>query len=187
MHVSIFVPCHCPNGRSFRLARRKLRIGSYFTNYWKTITHQVEIFQEKLSTIVIFISCNVLCKYVNILVFRSDQCCPGALMNIIQVCAIRDTVFLSITVNILSVPDCVDGYFGAGCKMQCHCAGDAVCDKGHGNAQMVVSVHQLHRRKLSKVRTKLSMLHRASGGNCQGKNKTINVSVNNPMLYPNAN
>ena len=30
-------------------------IGSYFTNYSKTITHQAEIFQGKLSTIVIFI------------------------------------------------------------------------------------------------------------------------------------
>ena len=38
-----------------RLARRKLIIGSYFTNYSKTITHQAEIFQGKLSTIVIFI------------------------------------------------------------------------------------------------------------------------------------
>ena len=43
------------NGRSFRLARRKLIIGSCFTNYSKTITHQAEIFQGKLSTIVIFI------------------------------------------------------------------------------------------------------------------------------------
>ena len=42
-------------GRSFRLAIRKLIIGSYFTNYSKTITHQAEIFQGKLSTIVIFI------------------------------------------------------------------------------------------------------------------------------------
>ena len=43
------------NGRSFRLARRKLIIGSYFTNYSKTITHQGEILKGKLSTIVIFI------------------------------------------------------------------------------------------------------------------------------------
>ena len=43
------------NGWSFRLARRKLIIGSYFTNYSKTITHLAEIFQGKLSTIVIFI------------------------------------------------------------------------------------------------------------------------------------
>ena len=43
------------NGQSFRIARRKLIIRSYFTNYSKTITHQAEIFQGKLSTIVIFI------------------------------------------------------------------------------------------------------------------------------------
>ena len=30
-------------------------IGSYSTNYSKTVTHQAEIFQGKLSTIVIFI------------------------------------------------------------------------------------------------------------------------------------
>ena len=36
---------------------RKLIIGSYFTNYSKTITHQAEIFQGKLSMIVIFIPC----------------------------------------------------------------------------------------------------------------------------------
>ena len=46
-------------GRSFRLARQKLIIGSYFTNYSKTITHQTEIFQGKLSTIVIFIPCKL--------------------------------------------------------------------------------------------------------------------------------
>ena len=45
--------CIHSNGRSFRL------IGSYFTNYSKTITHQTEIFQGKLSTIVIFISCKL--------------------------------------------------------------------------------------------------------------------------------
>ena len=38
----------------------KLIIGSYFTNYSKTITHRAEIFQGKLSTIVIFIPC-MLC------------------------------------------------------------------------------------------------------------------------------
>ena len=54
------------------MARRKLIIGSYFTNYLKTITHQAEIFQGKLSTIV-------MCKSVNILVFWSYQCCAGAL------------------------------------------------------------------------------------------------------------
>ena len=32
------------------LSRRKLTIGSYFTNYSKTITHQAEIFQGKLYT-----------------------------------------------------------------------------------------------------------------------------------------
>ena len=41
---SIFVFINS-NGRSFRLVRRKLIIGSYFTNYSKTITHQAEIFQ----------------------------------------------------------------------------------------------------------------------------------------------
>ena len=46
-------------GRSFRLARRKLIIGSHFTNYSKTITHQAEIYQGKLSTIVIFIPCKL--------------------------------------------------------------------------------------------------------------------------------
>ena len=58
-------------GRSFRLARRKLIIGSYFTNYSKTITHQAEIFQGKLSTIVIFIPCNsyvYICENVCFLV-----------------------------------------------------------------------------------------------------------------------
>ena len=82
-----------------------------------------------------------------------------------------ETPYLFLTVNILSVPDCVNGYFGAGCKMQCHCAGDAVCDKGHGrcpNGGQCASGF--------------------TGENCQGKNKTINVSVNNVyMLYPNAN
>ena len=47
------------NGRSFRLARQKLIIESYFTNYSKTITHQAEIFQGKLSTIVIFTPCKL--------------------------------------------------------------------------------------------------------------------------------
>ncbi|XP_071800429.1 receptor-type tyrosine-protein phosphatase T-like isoform X2 [Asterias amurensis] len=28
--------------------------------------------------------------------------------------------------------DCEDGYFGAGCKLKCNCAGNAVCDKGNG-------------------------------------------------------
>ena len=51
--------CIHSNGRSFRLARRKLMNGSYFTNYSKTITHQAEIFQGKLSTIVIFIPCKL--------------------------------------------------------------------------------------------------------------------------------
>ena len=37
----------------------KLLIGSYFTNYSNTITHQAEIFQEKLSTIIIFIPCKL--------------------------------------------------------------------------------------------------------------------------------
>ena len=35
------------------------RDGSYFTNYSKTITHQAEIFKEKLSTIIIFIPCKL--------------------------------------------------------------------------------------------------------------------------------
>ena len=42
-----------------RLARRKLIVGSYFTNYSKTITHQAEIFKGKLSAIVIFIPCKL--------------------------------------------------------------------------------------------------------------------------------
>ena len=36
-----------------------LMAGSYFTNYSKTITHQAEIFQGKLSTIVIAIQCKL--------------------------------------------------------------------------------------------------------------------------------
>ena len=35
------------------------RSASYFTNYSKTIAHQAEIFQGKLSTIVIFIPCKL--------------------------------------------------------------------------------------------------------------------------------
>ena len=46
--------CIHSDGRSFRLI-----IGSYFTNYSKTITHQAEIFQGKLSNIVIFIPCKL--------------------------------------------------------------------------------------------------------------------------------
>ena len=56
--------CIHSNGRSFRLARRKLIIGSYFTNYSKA-----EIFQGKLSTIVIFITTQLTCKSVNTVVF----------------------------------------------------------------------------------------------------------------------
>ena len=44
----------------FRLAI----IGSYFTNYSKTITHQAEVFQGKLSTIVIFIPCLCFLTFV---------------------------------------------------------------------------------------------------------------------------
>ena len=74
--------CIHSNGRSFRLARQKLIIGSYFTNYSKTITHQAEIFEGKLSTIVIVIPCK-LCVHLWTLnfVFRSYQCCPGSLTH----------------------------------------------------------------------------------------------------------
>ena len=41
------------------VSRRKLIIGSYFTNYSKMITQQAEIFQGMLSTIVIFIPCKL--------------------------------------------------------------------------------------------------------------------------------
>ena len=59
-------------------ARRKLIIESYFTDFSKTITHQAEIFQGKVSTIVIFIPCK-LC--VNLWTFfRSYECCPGVLI-----------------------------------------------------------------------------------------------------------
>ena len=50
--LCIIMLCIHYNGRSFRLTRRKLIIGSYFSNYSKTITHQAEIFQGKFSTIV---------------------------------------------------------------------------------------------------------------------------------------
>ena len=61
----------------FRLARRKLLIGSYFTNYSKTITHQAEIFQGKLSTIVIFIPCKLCVNLWTFLFF--------GLTNVVQV------------------------------------------------------------------------------------------------------
>ena len=74
--------CIHSNGQSFCLTRRKLIIGSYFTNYSKTITHQAEIFQGKLSTIVIFIPwCKLCVNLFNIFVFWSNQCCAGALLN----------------------------------------------------------------------------------------------------------
>ena len=47
-----------------RVPTRKLIIGSYFTNYSKTVTHQEEIFQGKLSTIVIFIPCKLCVNIV---------------------------------------------------------------------------------------------------------------------------
>ena len=55
---------------------RKLIIGSQFTNYSKTITHQAEIFQGKLSTIVMFIPCK-LCVNLNILVFGLTNVAQG--------------------------------------------------------------------------------------------------------------
>ena len=58
IYYYLFIFIHS-NGQSFSLARRKLIIGSYFTNYSKTITHQAEIFQGKLSTIIIFIPCKL--------------------------------------------------------------------------------------------------------------------------------
>ena len=65
-------------GRSFRLARRILIIGSYFTNYSKTITRQAEIFQEKLSTIVIFIPCKLCVNLWTFLFFGLTNVVPGA-------------------------------------------------------------------------------------------------------------
>ena len=56
------------------VSRQKLIIGSYFTNYSKTITHRAEIFQGKLSTIVIFIPCK-LC--VNLFVFGLTNVVQG--------------------------------------------------------------------------------------------------------------
>ncbi|XP_071799860.1 receptor-type tyrosine-protein phosphatase T-like isoform X2 [Asterias amurensis] len=35
--------------------------------------------------------------------------------------------------------DCDDGYFGAGCKLKCNCAGNAVCDKGNGTCRSGVT------------------------------------------------
>ena len=61
--------CIHSNGRSFRLARRKLIIGSYFNNYSKTVTHQAEIFKGKLSTIVIFIPCKLCVNLWKFFVF----------------------------------------------------------------------------------------------------------------------
>ena len=46
MHSAFFVFILTLIGRSFRLPRQKLIIGSYFTNYSKTITHQAEIFVD---------------------------------------------------------------------------------------------------------------------------------------------
>ena len=42
---------------------------SYFTNYSKTITHRAEIFQRKLSTIVIFIPCKLCVNLYTFLFF----------------------------------------------------------------------------------------------------------------------
>ena len=58
--------------------RRKLIIGSCFTNYLKTIIHQAEIFQGMLSTIVIFIPCKLCVNLWTFLFFWSYQCCAGA-------------------------------------------------------------------------------------------------------------
>ena len=56
----------------------QLNIGSYFTNYLKTITHQAEKLQGKLSTIVIFIPYK-LCVNLWTFFVWSYQCCAGAL------------------------------------------------------------------------------------------------------------
>ena len=69
--------------------RRKLIIGSYFTNYLKTITHQAEIFQGKLSTIIIFIPC----KSVKI-------CCLIGLTNIVQGLSIQQYNSITHILNL---------------------------------------------------------------------------------------
>ena len=56
---------------------KKLIIGSYFTNYSKTITHQGEIFQGKLSTIVIFIPCKLCVNLRTFLFFGLTNVVQG--------------------------------------------------------------------------------------------------------------
>ena len=75
--------CIHSNGWSFRLSRRKLIIGYYFTNYSKAITHQAEIFQGKLSTLVIFIPCKLCVNLWTFLFFGLTNVCPGALKKMV--------------------------------------------------------------------------------------------------------
>ena len=56
-------------------------IGSYFTNYSKTITHQAEIFQGKLSTIVIFIPCKFIVNLGKLLFFGLTNVVMGLKSN----------------------------------------------------------------------------------------------------------
>ena len=72
--------CIHSNSRSFRLARRKLIIGSYVTNYLKTITTSGTNISRKSFYHRYLYTIYVMCKSVNILVFWSYQCCAGALI-----------------------------------------------------------------------------------------------------------